>query len=119
MRRIIKFDPDQALGTGQFRLLQINSTMGPLAVLLHLLSFVAPAVAVGVLVALASRVVAPRGVRPRRWWLPFVLDSAVGVAVLVAGLWFFGRDGKMATYAALVVAVATCEWIARRGWRAA
>jgi hypothetical protein len=41
----------------------------------------------------------------------------VGVAVLAAGLWFFGRDGKMATYAALVVAVATCEWIGRRAWR--
>jgi len=93
--------------------------MGPLAFLLHLLSFVAPALAVGVLVALAARVVAPRSARPGRWWLPFVLDCTVGVAVLVAGLWYFGRDGKMATYAALVVAVATCEWLARRAWRRA
>lgn len=93
-------------------------TVGPLAVLLHLLSFVAPALAVGGLVALAARLVAPRSARPGRWWAPFVLDSAVGVAVLVAGLWFFGRDGKMATYAALVVAVATTEWLRRRAWRA-
>jgi len=34
----------------------------------------------------------------------------VGVAVLLAGLAYFGRDGKMATYAALVLAQGTLAW---------
>jgi hypothetical protein len=39
------------------------------------------------------------------------------VAVLASGLWWFGRDGKMATYTALVIAVATCQWLSGRAWR--
>jgi len=34
----------------------------------------------------------------------------VGVVVLLAGLAYFGRDGKMATYAALVLAQGTLAW---------
>jgi hypothetical protein len=30
--------------------------------------------------------------------------------VLLGGLWFFGHDGKMATYAALVLACASSQW---------
>jgi hypothetical protein len=37
--------------------------------------------------------------------------------VLLAGLWFFGRDGKMLTYAALVVASATVQWVMLGLWR--
>ncbi|WP_302172521.1 hypothetical protein [uncultured Hydrogenophaga sp.] len=35
---------------------------------------------------------------------------AVGVVVLLAGLLVFGRDGKMLTYAALVLAQGTAGW---------
>jgi len=41
----------------------------------------------------------------------------VGCAVLVAGLIVLGRDGKMLTYAALVLGCATCQWVLVRGWR--
>jgi hypothetical protein len=34
--------------------------------------------------------------------------------VLLAGLVFFGRDGKMATYAALVLVQGTLGWWMRR-----
>jgi hypothetical protein len=37
--------------------------------------------------------------------------------VLAAGLWVFGRDGKMATYAALVVVVGSTQWLMGGGWR--
>jgi hypothetical protein len=40
------------------------------------------------------------------------------VGVLVAGLWWFGHDGKMATYAALVVLPALAQGVLLRGWRA-
>ena len=38
--------------------------------------------------------------------------------VLVVGLWFFGRDAKMSTYAAMAVFCATTQWVLQRGWRA-
>lgn len=83
----------------------------------HLLSFIAPALVVALLVAFAARVVLPRNSRPARWWTPVAFNFIAGVAVLVGGLLFFGRDGKMATYAALVVAVATAQWLGARAWR--
>jgi hypothetical protein len=91
--------------------------VGPLDFAIHLLSFAAPAIVVALLVALLGRLILPRGARPQRWWLPVFWNFLAGVAVLLAGLWFFGRDGKMATYAALVLVVATCQWLVSRAWR--
>jgi hypothetical protein len=92
--------------------------VSPLDFSIHLLSFVAPALVVALLVALAGPWLLPRSGRPLRWWLPMVANFVAGVSVLIAGLWFFGRDGKMLTYAAMVVAVATAQWLSGRGWRA-
>jgi len=36
---------------------------------------------------------------------------------LACGLWFFGNDGKMATYAAMVMLVASCQWVGVKAWR--
>ena len=83
----------------------------------HLIGFAAPAVAVAMLVALGARGVMPTPAVTRPWWLQSAINSIVGVLVLAAGLWHFGVDGKMATYAALVVAVASCQWATSRGWR--
>ena len=91
--------------------------MGPLEFAVHLLSFAAPALVVAVLVALAGRVVLPRNSRPQGWWFSVALNSVAGLAVLAGGLWWFGRDGKMATYAAMVLVVATCQWVSGRAWR--
>lgn len=92
--------------------------MGPLDFALHLLNFAAPAFAVGILLALAARVLWPAKALARSWWLQAAINFAAGLAVLAAGLWFFGHDGKMFTYAALVVVIATCQWLGNRGWRA-
>lgn len=91
--------------------------MGPLDLLIHLLNFVAPAVFTGAVLALAARVVV-RGktAGPSLVW-QFAINSIAGIAVLAAGLWYFGRDGKMATYAALVVACALAQWVSARLWR--
>lgn len=92
--------------------------MGPIDVLLHLLGFAAPALAVAALLVLAGPVLLrrPRGLVP--WWAQLALNSAAGVAVLALGLWHFGVDGKMATYAVLVLAVAAVQWVGSGGWRA-
>lgn len=91
--------------------------MGPLELTRHLLSFAAPAIAVALLVALGARLVLPAAARPASWRLAVLLNAIAGIVVLAAGLWFFGRDGKMATYTALVLAVATVQWVSARAWR--
>ena len=91
--------------------------MGPFDVFLHLLSFAAPAFALAAILVLAGPVLLrrPRGLVP--WWGQLALNSLVGIAVLALGLWYFGVDGKMATYAALVLATAITQWVGGGGWR--
>ena len=84
---------------------------------LHLAGFVAPAFFVGLAVALGARWVGG-GLSALRWWVQAAINFGVGVAVLAAGLWHFGVDGKMATYAALVAAIATAQWLGSRAWKA-
>lgn len=88
--------------------------MGPLDALWHLLNFAYPAVALGLIAA---------GLAKLLWrhelggvpWRRLARDAALaGLAVLVAGLVLFGRDGKMATYGAMVAACAVTLWW--RGW---
>jgi hypothetical protein len=76
----------------------------------HLMGFLAPALGVAVLLWLG--LLWRRGRRksvgkPGRQlgWLVLV-----GMVVLLAGLVYFGRDGKMATYAVLVLAQGTLAW---------
>ena len=92
--------------------------MGPVAYLIHALSFAAPALAVALLVTASRRLVLPRGTPGPGWWASFVTNAVAGLAVLGGGLWYFGRDGKMVTYAALVLVVATVQWLSGRAWRA-
>lgn len=78
----------------------------------HLANFLAPAVAMAVLLAAGPRLM-PKARRAGFWreaaWL-----SLAGAGVLLAGLVWFGRDGKMATYAALVLVQGTVAWFLRR-----
>jgi hypothetical protein len=85
--------------------------MDALDLLTHLLSFLAPAVAVGLAVALAGPLLTPRRASFRRWWAHAAINSLAGALVLAAGLWWWGVDGKMATYAALVAVTGTCQWL--------
>jgi hypothetical protein len=83
------------------------------ALLGHIANFIAPALGVAALLWLGPRIA--RGKRPVRW-RPAVeagLLAGAGVAVLLAGLVFFGRDGKMLTYAALVLVQGTMAWWVR------
>lgn len=90
--------------------------MGPLDILNHTLNFVAPAAAVALLLVLCGRLVGAQGTG-MALWRQFAMVFVVGLMVLAGGLALLGRDGKMLTYAALVVATATCQWVLGRGWR--
>lgn len=92
--------------------------MGLLDALNHLLNFVAPAAVVAVLLASTGRFIRSKTPVVHSLYACVALLFIVGVAVLAAGLVVWGRDGKMLTYAALVVACASCQWVLVRGWRA-
>ncbi len=91
--------------------------MGFSDTLFHLFGFAAPALVLGLLLPLAARVARPGARRPPRYWVQAAVVAAAGVATLAAGLWWFGRDGKMATYAALVAVAASVQWLVGAGWR--
>lgn len=91
--------------------------MGFLPALYHLLNFFAPALAVVLGLAVGARFVLSSTPQTPAWWVQVAINFAVGGGVLLGGLWWFGRDGKLATYAALVVLCACCQWVLSRGWR--
>jgi hypothetical protein len=83
--------------------------------LLHLLGFVLPALAMAVFMPWASRWALGKSPWPLRRRM--TVHAICGVMVLVAGLWLHGQDGKMSTYIALVLVSATLEWGMGRAWR--
>ena len=91
--------------------------MAPLDLFNHLLNFVAPALGVGFACALVGRLAMRQGGSAPAWWIQGAINGAVGITVLVGGLVISGHDGRMATYAALVVACGTSQWLVSRGWR--
>jgi hypothetical protein len=76
----------------------------------HVLNFLAPALVVPLVATLLAKLVWRKALRSRQvvslWWPA----SAASGAVLVVGLVVFERDGKMATYLALVLATAVVLW---------
>jgi len=91
--------------------------MGPLDQLYHLANFLAPAIAVGVLLAVAGPLVNKKNPAALGYIAQAAINCIACAVALGLGLWFFGRDGKMASYAALLVFAATSQWAGGRGWR--
>lgn len=91
--------------------------MGPLDQLYHLANFLAPALAVGLLLALAGPFVSKKSPPALGFLAQTAINCIAGAVALGLGLWFFGRDGKMASYCALLVFAASSQWVGARGWR--
>jgi hypothetical protein len=88
--------------------------MGPWDALVHLANFFLPALGVALFASLGAKLLWRRelkGVRLARLWL---WPAATGSVALLAGLVVLGRDGKMLTYGALVLACTAGLWWA--GW---
>jgi len=92
-------------------------SMSALDLLNHLLNFAAPAFFVAGVLALLGRFLIPKAAGAPSGWLQFALNFIAGLAVLGGGLAYFGHDGMMATYAALVAVCGTGQWLLAQGWR--
>ena len=84
--------------------------MGPLDVLWHVGNLFLPALALGALAAGLAKLVWRRELAAVAWQHLAGPASAACAAVVLAGLVLGGRDGKMATYAAMVAACALTLW---------
>lgn len=84
--------------------------MGPLDALWHLTNLFVPALALGTLAAALAKLLWRRDLAGVRWRRLAGPACAACALVTLAGLVLFGRDGKMATYGAMVVACAVTLW---------
>jgi hypothetical protein len=88
--------------------------LSPLHLINTLANFAAPALVVALLCAILPRILMRKGSRASHFFRCAAINCVAGLAALLAGLWYFGNDGKMATYAALVLAVASSQWLQMR-----
>ncbi len=86
--------------------------MGPSDAFWHALNFLAPALGMAALAASAAKLLWRHELATVRWHRLALWAALAGMAALVCGLVVFGRDGKMFTYAGLVVATAVALWVA-------
>lgn len=90
-------------------------SMGALDLLWHLFNLFAVALLFGAIVAAGAKLLWRQPLAAVAWLRLAGLLALVAGAVTLAGLLAFGRDGRMATYALMVVAAAAAlAWVARR-----
>ncbi|TDM05333.1 MAG: hypothetical protein C4K60_11035 [Ideonella sp. MAG2] len=84
--------------------------MGPLDAFWHLANFVAPALGVAALATLLSKLLWRKALAARSLRQLWQVSAAAGFVALVLGWLVFGRDGRMGTYALLVLSCALALW---------
>ena len=82
----------------------------PLAALWHLLSFFAPAFGLGAIAASLARLFWWSLLKPVGWFRLCRAATLSATLALIVGLVVLGRDGRMGTYVAMVVASAVSLW---------
>ena len=89
--------------------------MSPIDILLHLANLLLPAVGVGLIAPALAKLLWRRELAGVAYGRLALRCSGAGAVVVVAGLVVLGRDGRMATYLALVVVAAVALWWAGFG----
>ena len=84
--------------------------MGAWDFIVHLLNFAAPALMVALLVVLLARILVRKQAAASVWHTQVAINFVVCLILMLAGLWYFGRDGTMAGYTAMVLGCATSQW---------
>ena len=87
----------------------------------HLLNLVAPAALMAVMLAVLARLFPgffqQKKASAQAWYVQSAINFIVGAGVLAMGLVLLGRDGRMLTYMALVLAMALGQWCQVGGWK--
>jgi len=91
--------------------------MDPLALLNHLLNFMAPALWLAVLIPLLAHIFMKKRPLALSLYGQVAINFVVSASVLGLGLWAFGEEGKMLTYSAMALLCASSQWLMRRAWR--
>jgi hypothetical protein len=84
--------------------------MSPIDALWHLLGLFLPALATGALAAAAAKALWRAELKGSRWSRLVLWSGGAGSLALLAGLVVLGRDGRMLSYAAMLVAAALALW---------
>jgi Flp pilus assembly protein TadB len=90
--------------------------MGPVDAFWHLSNLFGPALGMALLAPSLAKLLWRQELRGVRWRGLALWTLGACALVVLAGLLLTGRDGRMATYAALVFAAALVLWW--RGWLA-
>jgi hypothetical protein len=85
-------------------------TMSPIDALWHLLGLFLPALATGVLAAAAAKGLWRADLKGSRWSRLALWAGGASSLALLGGLVVFGRDGRMFSYALMVLAAALALW---------
>ena len=88
--------------------------MGPLDLFWHLANLFAPALGMALIAPTLAKLLWRDALRAQSWAPLAVWVGLANAGVLVGGLLLLGRDGRMATYVAMVLASAGLLW-----WRGA
>ncbi len=81
----------------------------------HFFNLFAPAAGLGMIAAGLSKLFWRRELRSTSWLRLALCAAGASAVVVIGGLVAFGHDGKMATYAAMVLASALALWWAGFG----
>ncbi len=84
----------------------------------HVLNWLAPALWLAVLLPLLVRLAMRKQRAGVSFWTQVAANFALNLLVLGLGLWFYGHDGKMMTYAGMALVCASSQWCFMRAWRA-
>lgn len=88
--------------------------MGPFDLINHLLNFAAPALFVGTVLALLSPFFMEKKALALSMTAQAAINSVAGLVALSLGLWFFGRDGKIGSYAAMLLCCVLSQGLMRK-----
>ena len=84
--------------------------MSPVDAVWHLLDFFAPAVGLALIASSLAKLLWRRELKSTTWRRLCLWAIAASAITLIAGLVVFGRDCKIATYAAMIVACSAALW---------
>lgn len=92
-----------------------NTKMGPIDFAWHLANLFAVSLLFGLCVAAGAKLLWRRALTQWSWLRLAAAVAGASALVTLGGLLLFGRDGRMATYAAMVLAAAAVlAWAGRR-----